>query len=105
MTPDARFIGICHHNLGIDPAVSAPNQLAAALIFRLIGMAHPTESSLRSLAQEPAEVDGPITLQQVIQGAERTEGVRLGALLASLATEEEAVGALAEILRTASGGR
>ena len=40
----------------------------------------------------------PTTLRQVIEGAERTEGVRLGALLASLATEEEAEEALAEIL-------
>jgi hypothetical protein len=45
----------------------------------------------------------PVTVAQVIETAELTEGVRLGALLAALQPDPQAVeAALAEILRAAA---
>jgi hypothetical protein len=60
----------------------------------------------RALTAELRDDDGadlPATLDDVIQVAERTDGVRLGDLLAALQPDSRAVAqALAEILRAAA---
>jgi hypothetical protein len=60
----------------------------------------------RALTAELRDDDGadlPATLDDVIQVAERTDGVRLGDLLAALQPDSQAVAqALAEILRAAA---
>jgi hypothetical protein len=68
-------------------------------------MAHYLASTLRTLADELREDDDggaglPSTVAEVTEIAERTEGVRLGALLAALQPDPRAVqDALTEILR------
>jgi len=61
----------------------------------------------RALTAELRDDDGadlPATLGDVIQAAERTDGVRLGELLTALQPDRQAAEqALAEILRAAAG--
>ncbi len=112
--PEPRDIAVGHHNLAIylgeldaDRAGQRAHRLAAALIRQLSGMAHDLADTVRALAAElrgddPA-VQLPATVAQVVATAELTEGVRLGALLATLQPDPQAVeAALAEILRTAA---
>jgi tetratricopeptide (TPR) repeat protein len=118
--PGPRDIAISHHNLayylrmaGGDPAVQRAHRLAAALIYRLAGMAHDLADTLRVLAAEfraaPAAGAGPgagqlpATLAEVIRVAGQTDGVHLGDLIAALEPDPQAAeGALAEILRAAA---
>jgi hypothetical protein len=112
--PEPRNIAVSHHNLanylgrlGGDRAGQRAHRLAAALIYRLSGMAHNLADTVGALAEELREDDpaAPLsaTVAQVVAAAERTEGVRLGALLAALQPDPRAVeDALAEILRAAA---
>jgi hypothetical protein len=107
-------IATSHHNLatywgrlGGDRAGQRAHRLAAALIYWLSGMAHDLADTMRPLAAELRGDDPaaplPVTVAQVIETAELTEGVRLGALLAALQPDPQAVeAALAEILRAAA---
>jgi CHAT domain len=111
--PEPRDIAISHHNLafylrktGGDRAGQRAHRLAAALICQLTGMAHYLADAQRALTTElraDAGADLPATLGDVIQVAERTDGVRLGDLIADLQSDPQAAErALAEILRTAA---
>jgi CHAT domain len=113
--PEPRDIATSHHNLanylwytGGDRAGQRAHRLAAALIRTLTGMTHYLASTQRELADEFRDAaDGgealPGTLAEVITVAERTEGVRLGELLAALQPDTQAAEqALAEILRAAT---
>jgi tetratricopeptide (TPR) repeat protein len=119
--PDPRDIAISHHNLAIylgetggDRAGQRAHRLAAALIYRLTGMTHDLADTQRALAAELRDDDTgggdmlPGTVAEVVAVAERTDGVRLGELIATLQPDRLAVeAALAEILRAAadpSGG-
>jgi hypothetical protein len=112
--PGPRAIAISHHNLanylgraGGDRAERRAHRLAAALIWQLAGMSHYLAQAIRALAAELGE-DGadpslPSTPAEVVAVAERTEGVRLGALLAALQPDPTALeAALAEIRTAAS---
>jgi CHAT domain len=111
--PDPRDIAISHHNLagylwevGGDRVGQRAHRLAAALIRTLTGMSHYLAGTQRELAAEVRADPGadlPATLGDVIQVAERTDGVRLGDLIAALQPDPQAAeAALAEILRAAS---
>jgi hypothetical protein len=113
--PDPRDIAISHHNLagylreaGGNLAGQRAHRLAAALIFRLTGMTHYLATTQRALAADHhVDIGGgdalPGTLAEVIRIAERTDGVRLGELLAALQPDAQiAEQALAEILRAAA---
>jgi tetratricopeptide (TPR) repeat protein len=112
--PEPRDIAIGHHNLsnhlghlGDDRAGQRAHRLAAALIFRLSGMAHDLADTVRDLAAELRGGDPaaqlPATVAQVVATAELTEGVRLGALLAALQPDPRTVeDALVENLRAAA---
>jgi len=112
--PEPQGIAISHHNLanylgrlGGDRAGQRAHWLAAALIVKLVGMAHYLADAVRVLAKELRGDDPaarlPATVAQVVATAELTDGVRLGALLAALQPDPEAVeDALAEILRAAA---
>ena len=111
--PDPQAIAVSHHNLanylgrlGGDGAGRRAHRLAAALIRRLAGMAHDLARTVRALAAESRADDGgglPSTVAEVVTAAERTEGVRLGALLAALQPDPRAVAdALAGILAAAA---
>ena len=112
--PEPRDVAIGHHNLanylgelGGDRAGQLAHWLAAALLYRLSGMAHDLAVTVGVLANESCGDDPaarlPATVAQVTAAAELTEGVRLGELLAALQPDPEAVeGALAEIVRAAS---
>ena len=112
--PEPRTIASSHHNrasslgrLGGDPAGQRAHRLAAALIFRLSGTAHELAATVRVLAAELPADDAapslPTTVAQVVAIAERSEGVRLAALVAALEPDPQAVAdALADILRTAA---
>jgi tetratricopeptide (TPR) repeat protein len=114
--PDPRGIAISHHNIAVylsaaggDPAAQRAHRLAAALIYKLTGMAHYLADTQRSLAAELRQDGGaatgplPATVAEVIQIAEQTDGVRLGDLIAALEPDTEAVGdTLARILRDAA---
>jgi hypothetical protein len=107
-------IAIGHHNLatslrqlGGDRAGQRAHRLAAALIYRLSGMAHDLARTVRALAAELRDDDPaarlPATVAQVVATAELTEGVRLGTLLTALQPDPQAVeDVLAEILRAAA---
>ena len=110
---DPRAIAINHHNLAAhlweadgDRAGQRAHRLAAALIYQLTGMTHNLAGAQRSLAAEiraDPGADLPATLGDVIQAAERTDGVRLGDLIAALQPDRQAAAAaLAEILRAAA---
>jgi tetratricopeptide (TPR) repeat protein len=112
--PEPQAIAISHHNLanylvglGGDQTGQRAHRLAAALIRRLSGMAHDLAHTVRALAAELRDdaqaARLPATVAQVVAAAELTEGVRLGALLAALQPDPQAVeDALAEILRAAA---
>jgi tetratricopeptide (TPR) repeat protein len=114
--PEPRDIAISHHNLayylletGGDRAGQRAHRLAAALIYQLTGMTHDLARTQRELAAELRDdTDGgdvlPGTLAEVIAVAERTDGVRLGELIAALQADTNvAEQALAEILTAANG--
>ena len=111
--PDPYNIAVCHHNLADyqreargDRAGQRAHRLAAALIYQLTGMTHDLADAQRALTAEARTDDGadlPATLGDVIQAAERTDGVRLGELIAALEPDRLAAEqALAEILRAAA---
>jgi tetratricopeptide (TPR) repeat protein len=110
--PEPRDIAISHHNLALylrktggDRAGQRAHRLAAALIYQLTGMAHDLADAQRELTAELRDDPGadlPATLGDVIQAAERTDGVRLGELLALQPDTQAAEQALAEILRAAA---
>jgi tetratricopeptide (TPR) repeat protein len=112
--PDPQDIAISHHNLanylrhlGSDAAGQRAHRLAAALVARLAGMAHYLDGTMRVLARELRLDDGgealPSTVADVIAVAGRTEGVRLGEMLAALQPDPQVVeDALTEILHTAA---
>jgi hypothetical protein len=112
--PEPRDIAVSHHNLanclgrlGGDRAGQRAHRLAAALIYRLAGMGHDLAHTVRALAGELRADDGgqalPSTVAQVAEVAGRTEGVRLGELLAALQPDPQVIeAALAEILRAAA---
>jgi tetratricopeptide (TPR) repeat protein len=108
--PEPEDIAAGHHNLasslrelGRDSAAQRAHRLAAALIYQLAGMAHGLANTTSVLAAErSADDDGrlPSTVAEVVAVAEQTEGVRLGALLAALQPEPQAIkDALSGILR------
>ena len=109
--PEPASIAVGHHNLaiyqwelGTDRAGQRAHRLAAALIYRLAGMTHNLAAAMHALAVELPEDGGstatlPSTVAEVVATAELTEGVQLGALLAALEPDPQAVeNALAEIL-------
>jgi hypothetical protein len=112
--PEPRDIAASHHNLatylgelGGDRAGQRAHRLAAALIYRLSGMANYFAVTVRALAAELHDDDPAArlsaTVAQVVAAAELTEGVRLGAPLAALHPDPQAVeAALTEILRAAA---
>ena len=113
--PEPPDISISHYNLasylgrlGEDRAGQRAHRLAAALIYRLVGMAHDVARTVLVLAGElradgGVDVSLPSTVPQVVAVAELTEGVRLAALLAALQPDPAVVeAALAEILQTAA---
>jgi hypothetical protein len=110
--PDPRGITASHYNLAIylgagDRAGRRAHRLAAALLWKLTGMTHDLADAIRVLAIElrddPVDVGRPITVAEVIEVAERTEGVQLGALLDALEPDRQGVEtALADILRDAA---
>jgi tetratricopeptide (TPR) repeat protein len=117
--PDPEDIAISHHNLagylgrlGVDHAGQRAHQLAAALIRWLAGMSHDLANTVRALAADLREDDVtsrrgvaaslPSTVAEVVETAELTESVRLGALLASLEPDPTVIeDALARIVRVA----
>jgi tetratricopeptide (TPR) repeat protein len=110
--PDPRDIAASHHNLANylgagDRAGRRAHRLAAALLLQITGDNHELARAVRELAAELrgdlVDAGLPATVAEVIEVAERTEGVRLGALLDALEPERRVVeGALAEILRDAA---
>jgi CHAT domain len=113
--PEPWGIEISHHNLanylgrlGGEEAEQRAHRLAAALICRLAGMAHDLADTVRVLAGElPADAGAdlslPSTVAGVIEVAERTEGVRLAALLTALEPDPAAIeSALSGILTAAT---
>jgi CHAT domain len=112
--PEPQGVAVGHHNLatylgrlGGNEAGQRAHRLAAALICQLSGMAHDLARAVRVLAAELRGEDPaarlPGTVALVVATAELTEGVRLGALLAALQPDPQAVEeALAEILRLAA---
>jgi CHAT domain len=111
--PEPRDIAVSHHNLasyllkaGGDRAGQRAHRLAAALICQLTGMTHYLAGTQRVLAAEVRADPGgdlPATLGDVIQVAERTDGVRLGDLITALQPDHRAAEqALAGILRAAA---
>lgn len=113
--PDPRDIATSHYNLanylgrlGEDQEGQRAHRLAGALICRLAGMAHTLARTVSDLAGElradgGVDVSLPSTVTRVVAVAERTEGVRLAALLAALQPDPAMVeAALAEILQAAT---
>jgi len=111
-SPDPRDIAVSHHKLANylgagDWVGRRAHRLAADLLWKLTGMTHNLALALQELAAElrddPADAALPATVAEVIEVAERTEGVQLGALLDTLEPDRQLVeGALAEILRNAA---
>jgi hypothetical protein len=112
--PEPRDIAISHYNLANylgrldgDRAGQRAHRLAAALLYRLAGMAHDLDRTVRALARELRADNGgaalPSTVAKVVAVAELAEGVRLGELLAALQPDPQVVEAvLAEILAAAA---
>jgi hypothetical protein len=112
--PDPRNIAAGHHNLadyqgslGDSQAELRAHRLAAALVYRLAGMAYQLADTMRSLAAElradGSDTDLPSTVAGVIAIAELTEGVRLGSLLTTMQPDPRAIeDVLAEILGAAA---
>ena len=114
LQPQPRRIAQIHGNLasdlaglGGDRAAQRAHRLAATLIYRLSGMSHDLARAVGFLANE-LHADGgtdaslPFTVAELVQVAERTEGVRLGALLAALQPDPGVVEqALTEVVQAA----
>jgi hypothetical protein len=102
--PLAKDIAAGHHSfanylaeLGDHRAGQRAHRLAAALVRRLAGLSHDLGTTICVLAEE-LRADGadptlPSTVAEVVETAELTDGVRLSALLDSLATDSQAVAA------------
>jgi tetratricopeptide (TPR) repeat protein len=112
--PEAEDIAISHHNLASylmkldeDRTGRRAHWLAAGLIRLLAGMIYDAAHTVRVLAAELRETQGedrPWTVARVVETAELTEGVRLGALLASLEPYPQVVEeALTRLLSSAAG--
>jgi tetratricopeptide (TPR) repeat protein len=92
--PESISIAVSHHNLaaylfasGGDDRVVLCHRMAAALIFQLTGATHNLASTLRAAARSlhaPFGAAGALTLSDIVNAAEQTEGVRLGDLIADL---------------------
>ncbi|ASU84910.1 CHAT domain-containing protein [Nocardiopsis gilva YIM 90087] len=107
--PDPRTVGVSHNNLGSylgrggDVAGGLAHHLAAALLSALtIGCPDPAglgnaALDLHLLGDTPA----PTTLDQVRAAVEQVEGVRFGAVVASLAPRQQAEDVLEGIVATA----
>jgi tetratricopeptide (TPR) repeat protein len=100
--PDPRPLGGMHYDLalnlqaaGADPAQQWAHQLAGVLIHRLAGITDTPAMNLRLLDDNPppAQLDDYLRqpLASLVELAERTEGVRLRALLAALQPDPVAV--------------
>jgi hypothetical protein len=108
-----RNIAVCHHQLANyflkasdNPIAQRAHRLAAALLFLLMGMDHHFFVAGSNLKNEVRRYRGhavlPSTLDDVIHVAEKTDGVRLGALLAELQPDSSALSdSFANITRTA----
>jgi tetratricopeptide (TPR) repeat protein len=103
---DPQGVAIGHYNVanylrvaGSGPMSQRAHRLAAALIFRLVGMASGVANSLRVLADEMRHDPASMTLARVIDVAGQTDGVRLGELLGILEPDTGVVeNVLAQIL-------
>ncbi len=89
-----------------DPAEQRAHRLAAALLYRLSGMAHQLANAQQAISRDMQATIGsaglPATLAQVIRVAEQVDGVRLGGLITALEPDARAAeDALARILRDA----
>jgi hypothetical protein len=95
-------VAYCHHHLAellgkahADPAEQVAHYLAAAVIYRLGGADRYQASSggriARVLLDWPPPRQLPGTAAEMIRLAEQTDGVRLEALLATIAPDEHAV--------------
>ncbi len=120
LLPGIDGLAASHHNLanyldrassegaGSDPAAQRAHRLAAALLYRLAGMTHDLDRTQAMLATELQHGGGTggetgpgigsgtglIDLAGVIEVTERTEGVRLGELIATLQPDPRAAGAV-----------
>jgi hypothetical protein len=111
--PQPRDLAGAHHNLGFylvadggDPAEVIGHQLAAALLFHLIGDTHGTATVLRTLAaglRATPELATPATLTDLAAIVERVDGVRYTAPITALTggNLQFANQALAELIDTA----
>jgi tetratricopeptide (TPR) repeat protein len=108
---DLSGAAISHHSLadymnsaGIDAVGQRAHRLAGTMIFHLLGMTHDLDTAVNRLALEllsdrAGEDSLPATVTEVVEVAERTEGVRLGQLITALQPDPETVAAaLAQIL-------
>jgi tetratricopeptide (TPR) repeat protein len=110
--PDPRDIAVSHRHLASyldarDRAGRRAHRLAAALIWRLTGMTHDLARTVRVLSAElrddPVDAALPATFAEVIEVADRTEGVRLGDLLDALEPDRRILEqAMPEILHDAA---
>jgi hypothetical protein len=113
--PEPWGIAISHYNLAnylgrldADRAVQRAHRLAGGLIDRLTDTSYQLAETLRALSAEMRAAGGtdpslPSTVAQVIDLAERTEGVHLAALLTALQPDPAQIeDALTEILRAAA---
>ena len=113
LRPEPRTVAAHHYNLanylreaGLDPVAQRAHRLAAALIFKLTGMTQDLSRACSALASDLAASEReqlPATVSEVIAAAEQTEGVRLGELIATLASNPvDTDTTLAQILDTAA---
>jgi hypothetical protein len=96
--PEPVAVAIAHQNLadhlfanGAADRDVLSHRLAAAMIFRMVGVTHELARALREavrLLRAPASPQRP-TLADVIAGAELIEGVQLGALIAARYPDRE----------------
>jgi tetratricopeptide (TPR) repeat protein len=111
--PDPRAVAALHHNLagslargGVDPAGRIAHRLAAALIYRLTGMHHELDGSVRALAEDLRslghQAQPPASVDELAVQIEQVEGVHFAALIHALAPEPgDAEAAVAEIVQAA----
>jgi hypothetical protein len=75
-------MAICLRHTRADPAEQQAHRLAAALLYRLSGMAHQLANAQQAISKDMQATIGsaglPATLAQVIRVAEQVDGVRLG---------------------------
>src|SRR6185503_3747409 len=112
LRPDAREIGVSHHNLAdYLTATAAPagqvlgHRLAAALLFQLTGMAGQLTTSMPGLAEDLRRYPDsapPASLAELAAVVEQVDGVRFTALIGALAADPGQIDVvLAELVATA----